>query len=94
MLQTIIEFLDYYFTRWVYVRRSVTDECGLTHEGTLFGIPAWFTGDDKYTAIGVPKIVPLQYYCILADKSLDLLTYFMPDTWSMETPCTIREKRK
>lgn len=74
----------------MYITKERALEAGLTHEGTLYGVPAWFADDGNgETSMATPKFLPLQAWCYLADKAFDLAACFMPATCVLESPITI-----
>ena len=44
---------------------------GMTHEGTLFGVPAWMTNDDE-CVMAVPKFVPFNAWTLFASFLFDV----------------------
>jgi hypothetical protein len=74
----------------LYLPRRVAIEYGMTHEGWLFGVPAWIAqGSHNNELIAVPKIQILQLWALLADAVLGLATYFMREDQSFEAPIRI-----
>ncbi|MFL6141722.1 MAG: hypothetical protein ACJ72N_07605 [Labedaea sp.] len=51
---------------------------GFTHEGTLYGVPAYFAGNmQSANVMAMPKVPILHWYCMLAEMAYDAATYFM-----------------
>lgn len=73
----------------IYITRSMAKDAGLTHEGTLFGVPAWFGEEDGDIVMATPKVPLLHAWCWLADKFYDLLTYFTPVDQEVRSPTHI-----
>ncbi len=73
----------------LYVRETVAIANGMTHEGRLFGVPAWLRvdGDDQVT--GTPKVPALHLWCLLIDLSLEVASCFMREDQVLASPITI-----
>lgn len=50
---------------WISEARAI--ELKFTHEGRLFGVPAWMDAFDPAVITAVPKVPVLQLYAILVD---------------------------
>lgn len=74
----------------IYITRRRALEMGFTHEGTLFGVPAWLIGGDEDELVGCPKVPALQLWCLLADSVLEALTYLMREDQVLEAPVRVR----
>lgn len=58
---------------------------GFTHEGLLFGLPAWFyPGSETEEFMACPKLPALQLLAMLLDKACELASYFMRVDQSFE----------
>lgn len=69
----------------MFIDREAALAEGLTHEGTLFGVPAWFMDDGTgEISLATPKFLPFSVWCALMDKAFDLATYFLPPTVQLE----------
>lgn len=70
----------------LYITRERAQALGFTHEGTLFGVPAWFvaTGNEDPEPLSCPKIPALQAYAVVASLLCDLATQFMRDDQEFE----------
>lgn len=74
----------------IYLPRAAAVAYGMTHEGRLYGVPAWLAvGTQPNELFGAPKVPMLQLWCLLADAVLEATTYFMPADRAIETPVTI-----
>ena len=60
----------------IYITEQEALEMGFTHEGTLFGVPAWFAGDED-CPWAVPKFLPFVLWIKLCDLAYDAATYFV-----------------
>lgn len=63
---------------YLYVTRAAAIEAGMTHEGRLFGCPAWLRVDSDEEVIGTPKVPLLHLWCLLIDGLLVIGSYFIP----------------
>ena len=75
-----MNLLDY-----IYTRESAAVAIGLTHEGRVFGAPAWVTSDGE-TCHWCTKLPALQLWCILIDSLMEAATYFLPEDVVLEVP--------
>lgn len=73
-----------------YISKAVALQMGLTHEGSLYGIPAWFDGDDAMTVGAIPKCPALVIWCKLADLAYELVTYFMSSDSYIVAPIHVK----
>lgn len=74
----------------IYITKAGALAAGLTHEGTLFGVPAWFADDGSGDiSMATPKFVPLRAWCWLADQACELATYFMRADQVLASPITV-----
>ena len=76
----------------IYITRKTAIESGLTHEGTLFGVPAWFSGDDEEIVGAVPKFIPFTIWTLFADFMFDAVALLMPRHIQLNSPITITGK--
>ena len=76
----------------IYINKADALAAGLTHEGTLFGVPAWFVDvpHSSDEAIGTPKFVPLIAYCIVANLAFAAAAYLLPVGTVLRTPIYIK----
>ena len=76
----------------IYISRDRAQEIGLTHEGTLFGVPAWFAGDDEEIAMATPKVPVLHAWCWFADRCFELAAFFTPSHVELVSPIRITRR--
>jgi hypothetical protein len=77
----------------IYISKKAALAGGLTHEGTLFGVPAWFAGDDDgEICMATPKFVPFHAWCWLADKAYGIASYFMSSDSVLVSPIDVIRK--
>jgi hypothetical protein len=76
----------------IYITRNMAKEAGLTHEGTLFGVPAWFAGENDEVSIATPKVPILHVWCWLADSAYEILSYFISSDEVIESPIKINNR--
>lgn len=80
---------------WLYITKARAIESGLTHEGTLFGVPAWFDGDDDgQVAMATPKMPVLHLWCMLVDSLMELASYVTPADVMLVSPITVKNRIK
>jgi hypothetical protein len=71
----------------MFIDRLAALEEGLTHEGTLYGVPAWFADDGAgEITLTTPKFLPFAAWCWLADMAFDLAAYFTPSDQLLVSP--------
>lgn len=58
---------------------------GLTHEGSLFGVPAWMRFDDNVAA-AVPKFQPFIAWTWLAEWAFEIASWFLPAHTMLSSP--------
>lgn len=76
---------------YLYITKKRALAVGLTHEGTLFGVPAWFAGDDQGDiAMATPKAPVLHAWCKLADLFMEGLSYFTPADHVLVSPIHVK----
>lgn len=76
---------------YIYITEARARESGLTHKGTLFGVPAWFANDDGgEVCMATPKVPLLHAWCWLCDKCYDIAASFTPADMVLVSPITIR----
>lgn len=74
---------------FIYITKARALESGLTHEGSLYGVPAWFAEDNGDVAMATPKVPLLHAWCWLADKCFDLAAHFITDDTVLVSPIHI-----
>lgn len=84
-------------TDLIYITKTRALEVGLTHEGHMFGVPAWFEDDgknaDEFFAC-TPKIPALHLWCMLVDWLLEMGSYLMDKDTVLVSPITVRGRIK
>lgn len=76
---------------YIYITEARARESGLTHRGTLFGVPAWFAGDvNGDVCMATPKAPLLHAWCWLCDKAYDMAASLTPAGMVLASPITIR----
>lgn len=77
----------------LYLARARAVAIGFTHEGTLFGVPAWMRdvdGDPEGDpVIACPKVPVLQLWAMLADAAFEAATWFMWEDQVLAVPIRI-----
>lgn len=73
----------------LYLTRERAAAIGFTHEGTLYGVPAWLIEHSPEVVFGCPKIPALQLWTILADAAYELASFFMREDQALESPIRI-----
>lgn len=75
---------------YIYITAAAALDAGLTHEGKLFGVPAWFDGDDDgQIAMATPKVPILHVWCMLADSLYEMASRFMPADAVLVSPIKV-----
>ena len=77
---------------WLYITQARALEIGLTHEGSLFGVPAWFAGDDDEIAHATPKLPVLHLWCMFADFCFEMASHLTPADRELVSPITVRAR--
>ncbi len=72
----------------LYITKAEALEMGFTHEGTLFGIPAWFESERDDAGIA-PKFQPFQLWCWFADRCYEAATIFMRADQVLASPIRV-----
>lgn len=76
----------------LYITKKMAIDAGLTHEGYLFGLPAWFGEHDGEICAATPKFTLGHAWCWLADKFYECASYFVPSDTVIESPIRIVSK--
>lgn len=76
------------FLERLIINEDEARAAGLTHEGTLFGVPAWVAIDGEMV-IGCPKFSPLRHYCDFGNWLLDVAASMAGDDVQFVTPHTL-----
>ena len=77
------------WTTFIYVTRADAIEDGMTHEGRLFGCPAWLRIDSEEQVTGTPKIPALHLWCWLVDFMLGTAACLIPEDVQIVSPISI-----
>lgn len=77
---------------YIYITQAAALDAGLTHEGTLFGVPAWFDGDDDHIAMATPKIPLLHLWCMLCDGLYEMASTFLGTDEVLRSPITVTRR--
>ncbi len=78
---------------YLYITRATALDAGLTHEGTLFGVPAWFDGDDdERISMATPKIPVLHLWCMLCDSLYEMASRFFSEDFVLVSPITVTRR--
>jgi hypothetical protein len=77
---------------WLYITKARAIESGMTHEGSLFGVPAWFEGDDNECVMATPKVPMLNAWCWFADKCFELASLFILSDAVLVSPIAVKNK--
>lgn len=74
-----------------YITKKKALAMGFTHEGRLFGVPAWFLGDlyGVECVVASPKFLPLTAWCWLADKAYELASCFISHDTILASPIRV-----
>jgi hypothetical protein len=78
----------------LYITKQEAIASGLTHEGTLYGVPAWFGEDDGHICMATPKIPALTLWCLFADACYELASYFLKGHQVLHSPIHIQRAIK
>jgi hypothetical protein len=75
----------------LFVTRADALASGLTHEGSIYGVPSWMRVDgDDYMAAA--KFAPLAIWCVLCDKVFDIWAAFMSDEYILVSPMKLGKR--
>lgn len=73
----------------MYVNREEALGLGLTHEGTMFGLPVWMGQIHTSAPMICPKFQPGRFWLALCDFVCDCLTYVVPSDYELDTMTVI-----
>lgn len=73
----------------VYISERSAIQAGMTHEGRLFGVPAWLVETGVNEVSGCPKVPLLQLWCIAVDWLMDQALWLIDADVSVEAPITL-----
>ena len=76
--------------KYLFLTKADALEHGLTHEGTLFGIPV-FLGDvtNPESFLAVPKIPILVFWTLLCTKMFEFFASFVSEDIVIKTPIVV-----
>lgn len=75
----------------LYISKQDALDAGLTHEGSLYGVPAWFAGvGDDEIFLATPKIPLLHAWCWLGEKLLDFGAFFISADYVLVSPINVK----
>lgn len=73
----------------LYLTEKRAIEIGFTHEGTLFGVPAWLMNPTTDDLLGCPKVPALQLWAMIADWFFEFASNFIYEDESFELPIRV-----
>lgn len=76
----------------IYIGRRRALELGFTHEGTLFGVPAWMIDVSAEQVTACPKVPALQLLALLADSLLELARFFVSTDRTIKAPIAVKQR--
>lgn len=59
---------------------------GMTHEGTIFGVPVWMANEGTEVVAACAKFVPFELWLGFCSWLFDALLVFVPSNQELETP--------
>jgi len=69
---------------WITKEHAIS--LGMTHEGTLFGLPAWMNNDRGHIVGAVPKAYFMRWWPAMCDWLFDQASYFVPSHIELVSP--------
>lgn len=76
----------------LYIDRRRALDLGFTHEGTLFGVPAWMMDVSTEQVVACPKVPALQVWTLLVDGLLELAAHFMSADQTIKSPIAVKQR--
>lgn len=73
----------------MWVTKAAAKNAGMTHEGTLYGIPVYLNILNKNDFNAVPKFWPSILWVLLCDVMYDFAAWFVPLDGEIVTPMTV-----
>lgn len=61
-------------------------DAGMTHEGTLFGVPCWMAGENSDEIMACAKFAPFELWLGVCSWVFDAFTIFVPEDKWLVTP--------
>ena len=74
---------------FLYLTQARAIALGFTHQGRLFGVPAWMRDVEGEAPICCPKIVALQFYAMAMDRLFELVAGSMSEEMELVTPLRV-----
>jgi hypothetical protein len=79
--------------KYLFITRADALAYGLTHEGTLFGLPVFLGDVDNPTGfLAVPKIPILVVWTLLCTKMFEFFAHFVDEDTVIKTPMVLGDK--
>lgn len=75
--------------RKLFIDKAEAIALGMTHEGRMFGLPAWFRNPDSNEFLSAPKFVPSHYWFRFCDFALDVYAWFLPSDKGVTIPMIV-----
>jgi hypothetical protein len=77
----------------LWLTKDEAKEAGMTHEGTLYGIPVYLGDTDNPEAfLAVPKIPLLVLWTLFCNSAFEFFAMFCPDSVEIRVPVTFGDK--
>ena len=76
----------------IYISKSLAEEAGATHEGTIWGVPVWIFSDNRDQVLAAAKLPVLELYMMACELLFTLFLAFRPADESYLTPIKIGRK--
>ncbi len=73
----------------MWVSKEVAKHCGMTHEGTLYGVKVFLKLGRDIEFDAVAKFLPATMWIAMCDLLYELTSYCMPADATLVTPMTI-----
>lgn len=80
------------WTDLLYLTKARAKEYGFTHEGSIYGVPAYLVSLDAERVGACPKIVVLQLYSLFMDYMFGFMAYFCSEDTEITTPIVFGSK--
>lgn len=72
----------------LFITEQEALDAGMTHHGTIFGIPAWVR-ETAYGLDGAPKFIPAGAWLWVCDRLYDLAAMCLPRGRYLEAPLRV-----
>lgn len=73
----------------LFITKADAINDGLTHHGTMYGVPAWMRPVSGEGFMAVPKFYPFMLWCIFGDFCFNLASYFVSANNVLMTPIRV-----